>query len=287
MKKLFLILAVVAFVCTGTSAHATMFISLNPQATGIGVGTGQTGAFDVLAVDANTTSQLLNLSGDFKDVGNIRVTGLSNTVSSLLPLAGYGETWSLVGGWALLEGNATIVTDEHTHFDYDAGALLKLYVTTKGTGYGATTGALDDINLPNSLIPGFVGTEVASLRLVSGFGDMTFADGLATHGVTTMYWEFVSLYDGGGANGDFWLDEFGVPLDLNDLNDPNSANPILLALSHMTSSGIVIDEELGTTLSFHSGDITFSPVPEPASMLLFGSGLFGLIGAGIKKRKIS
>jgi len=27
-------------------------------------------------------------------------------------------------------------------------------------------------------------------------------------------------------------------------------------------------------------------VPEPASMLLFGSGLFGLVGAGIKKRKI-
>lgn len=30
-----------------------------------------------------------------------------------------------------------------------------------------------------------------------------------------------------------------------------------------------------------------SAVPEPASMLLFGSGLFGLVGAGIKKRRIS
>ena len=30
-----------------------------------------------------------------------------------------------------------------------------------------------------------------------------------------------------------------------------------------------------------------TPVPEPASMILFGSGLFGLVGAGIKKRKIS
>ncbi|MBU0469445.1 MAG: PEP-CTERM sorting domain-containing protein [Candidatus Omnitrophica bacterium] len=28
-------------------------------------------------------------------------------------------------------------------------------------------------------------------------------------------------------------------------------------------------------------------VPEPASMLLFGSGLFGLVGAGIKKRKLT
>lgn len=28
-------------------------------------------------------------------------------------------------------------------------------------------------------------------------------------------------------------------------------------------------------------------VPEPASMLLFGSGLFGLVGAGIKKRKLA
>ncbi|MBU4333850.1 MAG: PEP-CTERM sorting domain-containing protein [Candidatus Omnitrophica bacterium] len=30
-----------------------------------------------------------------------------------------------------------------------------------------------------------------------------------------------------------------------------------------------------------------NPVPEPASMLLFGSGLFGLVGAGIKKRKLT
>jgi len=274
MKKVMLTLACVLF-AAGSSASA-MPIALDASAAlGNGALTpttaddyGVTGVFTEMQFEGDTVSTD-NANGTFSDNGTLNVTDLLGLTGSkawlntpevdAAPLN--LPNWFLVGSWTNLQGVTSMTNSTSSHYDY-----------TPGTGNLILT-ATDGIS--NS-------QQVATLTLNSGYSDLSGIDlvnGTAAGGSFYLDWEFTSILSG------FWLDENGNPLSLAQLQSDGS---LVLAISHGDTFNVSItlnpDQTL-TILSDHDGSMSVGVVPEPATMALFGTGLFGLAGAGLRRKK--
>lgn len=84
---------------------------------------------------------------------------------------------------------------------------------------------------------------------------------------------------------------FSFQLDSVTVSLRNSYNLVLDGIGMISGNGFdetygtwsMSIDSLATSFSFSSGTTATAPVPEPATMLLFGSGLAGLAGYGRKK----
>ncbi|HSV43789.1 MAG TPA: PEP-CTERM sorting domain-containing protein [Candidatus Bathyarchaeia archaeon] len=264
MKKVLLTLVSVLFVASSASA---MPIMLNPDAI-FGAGTyGTTGVFDQLGILSQTTSTDYG-TGAFSDVGNVKVTSLIDIDASAW--AGMNSSWFLAGGWTDVTG----VLVAPGVYSYQSGTL-NLYALSANPNFNTVQLGADDDT-------GFVGTNanrVATLSLVSGSGFLVPNPYQAGDflGSTDITWEFTWA-----ANG-FWLDGNGDPISLADLN----AGEKLMAFSDMNVDKVFFGiDGKGNTLIYsdHNGSVEIGVVPEPATMVLFGTGLFGLAGAGLRKK---
>ncbi|OGX55805.1 MAG: hypothetical protein A2447_00870 [Omnitrophica WOR_2 bacterium RIFOXYC2_FULL_38_12] len=119
------------------------------------------------------------------------------------------------------------------------------------------------------------GVDAALLTLINGSG--SYALDTQTGAVDLLFSASLLLPGGAGQ----FVNGSAVAYTSDTFED------LLFAMNFDTNQAIV--DFPGGTISLvnTSGDLRTSLVPEPASMLLFGSGLFGLVGAGIKKRKLA
>lgn len=86
--------------------------------------------------------------------------------------------------------------------------------------------------------------------------------------------------------GSFFADQFTSPSDSMTLATLSfqAINP---GMSVLSFANVILADEDGSPFSAttNPGSVTVDPVPEPATMLLFGTGLAGLLGGRLRKKK--
>jgi len=273
MKKVMLMLACVLFAASSASAMTFGFdpaelANLTTVNSATDAGWASFSASDLgtgLDLDADTVSTItgLNISDDgFVWVNSLKFDGLGDD-------AGLGTTWGLIGGWTNLTGKVTA-----TGYVYDAGAVFSLYAYQAVYGSHSNGGdiGLTSADYGNDLseLQALNAVKVADLELVSGFG------GPATIGNTLeLYWEFTYLAPG------FWVGPDGVtPLSLSDI--PATEYLQFFADTKTPFEPIVVGNQV---FARHHVDGYIDVVPEPATMALFGTGLFGLAGARLRRKQ--
>lgn len=231
---------------------------------------------------------------------------ISQTASAELMWAGedtdaYGTPNTFNWSWGFAEGGDTVTldstsvpvsTEAHsgsssipytwTHTEDTNTWLTRSGINMPSDGLGGdsigTTMMTHDVSSYDYLnfwVKGAVGGEVFQVKLGSGAYDTGLPDQQSVE---------VSVLDYVSEITTDWQ-EVNIPLagiDLNNLYD-GVAGPV--DLTNLTGVRFTVESGLPTANgTVYLDDITFDTVPEPASMMMLATGLFGIFFVGKKKR---
>ena len=224
----------------------------------------------LIPVSISHASTLLWYNGDL-DYG----TGLSSESNTrFLDTRTYDDFIVPVGGWTIDSVFSNILAD----FSTTQGAWEIRSGLFAGNG-----GTLIAYGTGNA-------TQVATGNTDDGYNEYLFTiSGLDISLSQGTYWLTIAPIGSGNESEEAFVvttsgdNAVGSPMGNNGnaFFDFDSNNVLLY---HCFDPVVVV---AGSHDDYSYGIYGSNAVPEPASMLLFGSGLFGLVGAGIKKRKVA
>lgn len=190
----------------------------------------------------------------------------------ILGIAGAASASIMVG-----PTSATTTAGESYSLDYsfDQSGLSANY-TSGVTDFDSFTATTTHTSRP--------GTDYVSY----GFGSVTYDLGQSYLIEDVAFWNF----GGGFANPDFAVTAFDLHGDATFLGNYNPSLggglPDIFSFGPIWAQTFQIDIiSSGGASGFGIGEVAFgasTPVPEPASMLLFGAGLAGLVGTRMRKK---
>jgi len=254
-------------------------------------------------------------TGLFTPIDGITLLGLSldNSFSSGTEGFGTFKTYGTLKATNFKNDNNVIdVSTSRINFDYEITAILE----TTGSYSRVTPTSLNDLIFNTGTLTLYLddlknygttsgtfgandGTMIAKFDLAVGSGTMDFVTPVYANGRTDILFNAVYLKPGvwfDNNNFDMGLQGYDLTHLITGLTDsdnviipdsiipPNFINEVKeasdLVYNRLTNYQFVVD----TDGSFAP---TISPVPEPATMILFGTGLIGLAKVSRKKQKLS
>lgn len=311
MKKYFLnvLLTVLMVFTLSTSAMALSMLSLdnwafNPNGTGYAGSFGnlaQITFYGISAVDSNVG---VGNNGSFDQYGTYNATAFTKPPSefagytNVLPgVSKLGVDYELTLELDNTKGTFVVNSNGINEVTFTQAAL-NIYIDSN-FNYGQASAD------PSVIYGGNDGTLIASFLLISGNGTMNFNANAGPDGSTNI--TFLSNPDvlTNGFRPGYWFDEDGIDLStydptrlpvlsITDSNNElfvdaegNNLQPDAVTTSEFTKSGLQTAATPDFENFFVQSDGSFSlattPIPEPATLILFGAGLVGLGYTGRKK----
>lgn len=281
---------------TATGIPIDTYWDVGQDWTGDTDGNSTTQIFDQIQYYSQTTTYQydsngiagLNAGDTFVDWGNAYSTALLPTnppidTEGMGATYEFGFTWSDLTG-TLVEYNPGSGTDTYT-LAYDSGTI-DFYLdfpdgsTTYWADHGADLGVGDDSNFDDGVL-------VATVEILYGTGHSNFNAGTTvfTGGDYNLTGKFTHLTDNfwyEGSTGDDLLEKYVnigwlLSYTAGDTDPGNFEQTIGGTDPYGNAVLFKIDAD-------HDSSLELQVIPEPATMLLLGSGLLGLAGFGRKKK---